>query len=193
LELHFDLPPLPCGLGGSTNVECFRLFVLKKRLSSSPSLLVSSFPPAHPLHVHTHSGRGRRLRIFCRANFEFDLGGGGAKDGPSQRREGQIKPKPKPDTTCAGIHQDLSLWISSLRASGPVSKFLQRQITCLAVICLLYVIREALRKLQMLIYSDDPPPPDMAFPVLQCWFSLSTLLPSVISKSRASVALQADA
>lgn len=156
--------------------------------SSSPRTLFVFLPCFPPLtHRHTHSTRGRRLLIFCRANFDFDLGGvgaGAAEGEPSQRRQGQIKSKPLPDTTCPGIHQDLSLWISSLRASGPVSKFFQRQITCLGVVCLLYVVREALRKLQMLIYSDDPPPPDMAFPVLQCWFSLLLSVISTISALR---------
>jgi hypothetical protein len=147
-----------------------------------------SLPPSHPPRINTHSPRGRRLRFFCRANFDFDLGGVGGEDEPSRRRQGQIKPQPKPDTTCAGIHQDLSLWISSLRPSGPVSQFLQRQITCLAVICALYVIRAALRKLQMLIYPDDAPPPDMAFPVFPCWSSLPLFMMSTSSAATDGVA-----
>ena len=131
------------------------------------------------------------MLIFCRANFEFDLGGGdgaGDEQEPSQRRQEKLKPRPQPDTTCTGIHQDLYRWITTLRASGPVSMFFQRQITCCAVICCLYVAREVLRKLQMLIFPDDPPPPDMAYPVLQCGNALC----SGPWKSAGLILLQAD-
>ena len=109
---------------------------------------------------------------FGWSNFEFDLSTGASDDGEDplgQRRQGQNKSaetsQPGADTSCSGIHEDLSLWMSSLKASGPASKFFQRQITCLAILCCLFAVRVALRKLQMLIYPDDPPPPDMAFPV----------------------------
>ena len=109
---------------------------------------------------------------FGWSNFEFDLSTGASDDGEDplgQRRQGQNKSaetsQPGADTSCSGIHEDLSLWMSSLKASGPASRFFQRQITCLAILCCLFAVRVALRKLQMLIYPDDPPPPDMAFPV----------------------------
>jgi hypothetical protein len=97
---------------------------------------------------------------FSWANFEF--GGGEVEDDEdveSQRRAGE-----KPPSTCAAVQQDLTNWVDTLTPKGPVSKFFQRQITCVCLLCLLYLVRALMRKAQMLYYPDEPPPPDMAFP-----------------------------
>ena len=78
---------------------------------------------------------------------------------PNQRRAEQRTP-----ISCSVVQGDLANWVDSFKAKGPVSKFCQRQLTCAALLLLLFAVRAAVRKAQMLYYPDAPPPADMAFP-----------------------------
>ena len=96
---------------------------------------------------------------FGWANFEF--GSGEVPEDASQRRqEKRIEKK----HTCSQIDDEMLAWFQMLIASGPVSKFFQRQMTCGAILLCLYAVRSFCRRAQMWYWPDEPAPPDMAFP-----------------------------
>jgi hypothetical protein len=99
---------------------------------------------------------------FGWANFDFSSGDDGEEEDaevPNQRRA-----EPRTPMSCSAVQEDLANWVDTLKAKGPVSSFLQRQLTCAGLLVLLFAVRAAVRKAQMLYYPDEPPPGDMAFP-----------------------------
>ena len=97
-----------------------------------------------------------------RANFEFGTKADSETVAVASggRRQGVAK-APK---TCDAVRIELEIWFNTLRTAGPVSSFLQRQLTCVAILACIFTVRVVLRRCQMKYYPDDPPPPDMSFP-----------------------------
>ena len=129
------------------SVRSIRKSFLPIDVSCCPTVLSD----LHNLHLLTGAG-------FGWANFDFGGGGGENEEGGNQRRAAKMS------VSCNDVQQDLREWIDTFKAKGPVSKFIQRQVTCVCLLGLLYLVRAAARRLQMHMYPDDPPPPDMAFP-----------------------------
>jgi len=94
---------------------------------------------------------------FGWANFDFGGGLDEEDEAASKRRQAAA-------ISCSAVQEDLANWVDTFKAKGPVSKFLQRQLTCAALLVLLSAVRAAVRKAQMLYYPDEPPPGDMAWP-----------------------------
>lgn len=97
-----------------------------------------------------------------RANFEF---GNKADSQALGRRRGEGRGgDEKAAWTCDTVNIELRIWFDTMSTAGPVSSFLQRQLTCFAILVSIFTIRATLRRCQMMYYPDDPAPPDMAFP-----------------------------
>lgn len=107
-----------------------------------------------------------------RANFEFgnkadSRAAVAASRGRRRRGEGRgVRRGGNEEAawTCDAVNIELRIWFDTMSTAGPVSSFLQRQLTCFAILVLIFTIRATLRRCQMLYYPDDPAPPDMAFP-----------------------------
>jgi len=90
------------------------------------------------------------LPFIAQANYDLPIwGDGGGNSAESSRRQGQV-----------GNETGTTLCV--LEDGTPFAK---RFLICFGLLGLIYCIREGCRRLYMHFFPDEPPPPDMAFPV----------------------------